>query len=133
VADANGIPQDINVDEIQSRGPSDKECLAQLVAAFQSTKTGSCVTIVAAPTGHIWHYKSLVALASDGGEHWCVTGSTNATDVAFQEGNSLVIFRSDIYAAAMIAQHNAIKALCRQKHPEWQLMALPAAAAVQSA
>jgi hypothetical protein len=128
-ADANGVMIDMNIDHDQSTTPTVRPVLAKIVAAFQSTKTGSCLTIVSAPSGHIWHEKSTVCKATDGGEDWCVTGSTNVTAVAFQEGNHLLVFRSNVFAARQIAQHNAIKALCRQKHPEWQLMPLPSAPA----
>lgn len=125
-ADAHGVVIDINCDHTQSTTPTVRPTLAKISAAFQVSGTGSVITIVASASGHIWHEKSVIVRSTDEGPDWCSTGSTNLTDVAEEEGNSLLIFRSSEYAAAQIAQHIAVAEACRLKHPEWQIGALPA-------
>ena len=126
-ADANGVLIDMNIDHIEAETPTVKPVLAKMKTAFESTKTGSVITIVSAPSGKIWHFKSTIVEAVDGGEAWCVTGSTNVTKVAFAEGNHLLIFRSDVFANRQIAEHKAIASYQRIKNPQWQIINYPAA------
>ena len=119
-ADANGVSGEILIDRRESGKPAQKARISVLSRTLKNWR----ITIGSAAYGktpsQINHSKTVVTESSTG-LPWCWTGSTNITDVAFNEENSVYVFRSKQFSDMFIAHLMDHIEWNRKNHPTWQI------------
>jgi len=121
VTDGQGIPFHALLDWVSSQSPSEKDKLIDLKANIKvSDITLTTAGLNSQHTGQIWHDKVIVKKANDGGEPWCIEGSTNISTTAFDQGNTMRVFRSQAWADALIKQFEEHKAYALANYARYQ-------------
>ncbi len=133
-ADALGVNISIACDKREAATPTCRPILQRIVDAFAKRGKSTVTITTAGPLsnvpGEIYHNKIMVSKATDGGEDYCVEGSTNFTHPACSEANTLRIFRNNVWAAKAISDHIAVCQWANTNHPDWQLKPTSAAPVV---
>lgn len=119
-ADDAGIAIHCLIDHVQFNGPSEKEAVTKLGL---SLKHGEIIVTTAGVNsdakGQIWHYKTIVTLNPEGPQCW--EGSVNFSSSGFSQGNSAMLFTSQEYADAVVAEFKVHKEWALATHPEYQI------------
>lgn len=117
-AHQNEVPLHIFLDHSQTEGALQKPDVQRLVNA------GIEVTIGTSPAGqqYICHTKGLV---SNDSPVYCWEGSTNFSETAWDQVNTVMVFSSQEWYDNFVAQFNQIRQYAWTNEKEFQLMANP--------
>ena len=119
-AHQKGVPLHIFLDHTQSEGVMQKPDVLRLVNA------GVEVTIGTSPAGsqYICHTKGV---ASNDNPVWCWEGSTNFSQSAWSQVNTVMVFSSQTWYDNFVAQFQQIRQFAWTNERQFQVMSSPPA------
>jgi hypothetical protein len=117
-AHQKGVPLHIFLDHTQSEGALQKQQVQQLIDA------GLEVTIGTSPAGtqYICHTKGV---ASNDNPVWCWEGSTNFSESAWDQVNTVMVFSAQAWYDNFVAQFEQIRQYAWTNEREFQMMKSP--------